>query len=188
MFVGSNNTGQYELNILPYKYDTTVSDLRILQTIDSLPGKAFHSKMYNLLYADDSTRLAVQVNEAAYLFHIRYEVVVYYKNGNVKRRTYYNKHLKKYWEFDWYADASPKVTGKYTLVKQVRQNEMEGVAVYVVAKKGRWDYFTPDGLLSAREWFTHKGELKKEAKCRPTKTFTTIMNPKHPCGMPYVIQ
>lgn len=172
MFVGSNNTGQYELNILPYKYDTTVSDTRILQTIDSLPGKAFHSKMYNLLYADDSSRLAVQVNEAAYLFHLRYEVVVYYKNGNVKRRTYYNKHLKKYWEFDWYADASPMETGKFNGDK----------------KKGRWDYFTPDGLLSAREWFTHKGELKKEAKCRPTKTFTTIMNPKHPGGMPYVIQ
>ena len=172
MFVGSHNIGQYELYIIPLKYDTTVSDTKILQCIDSLPGHAFHSKMYNLLDAGDSTKLAIQVNEGAYLFHVRYEVVQYYKNGQVMRHTYYNKHLKKYWMFKWYADASPMETGKYNGDK----------------KKGRWQYFNGDGLLAAREWYSHKGDLKREEKSRPHKTFITIMNPKHLGGQPYVIQ
>ncbi|HXP51411.1 MAG TPA: hypothetical protein VN922_15750, partial [Bacteroidia bacterium] len=116
MFVGSNNTGQYKLNIIPIKYDSAVSDMRILQYVDSLPEGMFHSKMYNLLYADDSGKMAIQVNEGTYLFKTRYEVVVYYKNGNVKRRTYFTKHLKKYWEFDYYPDASPQATGNYRYI------------------------------------------------------------------------
>jgi hypothetical protein len=172
MFVGSGNSGQYRLNIIPIKYDTTVSDIRILQCIDSLPGGLFHSKMYNLLYADDSTRMAIQVNEGNYLFHVRYEVVEYYKNGNVKRRTYYTKHLKKYWQFTFYADASPMAKGKFKGDK----------------KKGKWLYFNANGNLIKKEKWT-KGDLKCSKDYNPPKrTFITIMNPKHLKGAPYVIQ
>jgi hypothetical protein len=188
MFVGSNNMGQYKLNIIPIKYDTTVSDLTILKCIDSLPGGLFHAKMYNLLYKDDSTRMAIQVNEGTYLFHTRFEVVEYYKNGAVKRRTYYNKHEMKYWEFDYYADASPKTKGCFKVIREYRENEKEGVLMHSVVKKGKWQYFDANGMLAAVEHYSHKGELKYEAKCRPRKTFTTIMNPKKPKGMPYVIQ
>ncbi len=182
MFVGLHNTGQYRINILPFRYDSTVSDIRILQCIDSLPGLAFHSKMYNLLYKDDSTRMAIQVNEAAYLFHIRYEVVEYYKNGVVKRRTYYNKHLKKYWEFDWYADASPKAKGHY---KTLDGDWSSGV----VKKKGCWQYYNADGNLVKKERYGRYGDLKTSKDYNPAKrTFVTIMNPKHPKGEPYVIQ
>lgn len=173
MFVGSHNIGQYELYIIPLKYDTTVSDTKILQCIDSLPGHAFHSKMYNLLYAGDSTKLAIQVNEGAYLFHVRYEVVQYYKNGQVMRRTYYNKHLKKYWTFKWYADASPMETGKFNGDK----------------KKSRWQYFNADGNLVKKEWYAKDGTIKKSNDYNPPKhTFITTMNPKHKGGQPYVIQ
>jgi len=181
MFVGLNNTGQYKLNIIPVKYDTTVSDLKILRCIDSLPGGAFHSKMYNLLYADDSGKLAVQVNEGTYLFKTRYEVVVYYKNGNIKRRTYYTKHLKRYWEFDYYEDASPKATGHYRLhdADWSRKN----------TKTGKWTYYDTDGNLVRKEIYSKYSDLKSSSDYNPPKhTTTTTMNPKHPKGLPYVIQ
>lgn len=190
MFVGSNNTGQYRISILPFGYDSTVSDIRILQCIDSLPGRAFHSKMYNLIYKDDSTRMAIQVNEGAYLFHVRYEVVEYYKNGAVKRRTYYNKHLKKYWEFDWYEDASAKAKGSYkTITGYMNVSYRDTHLTHSVVKKDRWQYFNADGNLIKREWYATDGTVKKSKDYNPAKrTFITIMNPKHPKGMPYIIQ
>ncbi|MGP8216103.1 MAG: hypothetical protein ACLQQ4_11100 [Bacteroidia bacterium] len=189
MFVGLGNSGQYRLNIIPIKYDTTVSDIRILQCIDSLPGGLFHSKMYNLLYADDSTRMAIQVNEGNYLFRVRYEVVEYYKNGNVKRRTYYTKHLKKYWEFNYYADASPKSTGRYKPF--INHNEKDFFKNSIV-KHGTWLYFNADGNLVKKEKNVSDGTYGTLVYTKdynpPKRTFTTIMNPKHLKGTPYVIQ
>ncbi len=187
MFIGSNNSGQYKLNIIPIKYDTTVTDLKILLCIDSLPGGLFHSKMYNLLYADDSTRMAIQVNEATYFFHTRYEVVEYYKNGAVKRRTYYTKHLKKYWEFDYYADASPKAKGRYRNVKSFMPKGDWGRGATL--RKGTWKYFNADGNLAKIEKYAKDGSVKTSRDYSPAKrTGTTVMNPKHPKGMPYILQ
>ncbi len=184
MFVGSNDMGQYKLNIIPIKYDSTVSDITILKCIDSLPGGYFHSKMYNLLYADDSTRMAIQVNEGTYLFHTRFEVVEYYKNGAIKRRTYYNKHEMKYWEFSLYADASPKEKGKYRT-----HFPEEPRLKYHSLKKGKWQYFNADGNLVKKEWYAKDGTVKRTKEYNPPKrSFTTIMNPKKPKGKPYVIQ
>jgi antitoxin component YwqK of YwqJK toxin-antitoxin module len=185
MFVGIGNSGQYELNIIHLKYDTTVSDRSILLCIDSLPGGLFHSKMYNLLYADDSTKLAIQVNEGNYLFHTRYEVVEYYKNGNVKRRTHYSKHLKRYWEFNYYTDASPKSKGKY---KTFIIRDHFSTEAIPDNKNGKWMYFNTDGKLIRKEKYSG-GTLKSSKDYNPPKrTFATTSNPRHPKGRPYVIQ
>src|SRR5580704_2077606 len=72
MFVGTANSGQFRLNIIPITYDSTVTDIKILQCVDSLPGGLFHSKMYNMLFTGDSTHLAIQITEGTYLFHTRY--------------------------------------------------------------------------------------------------------------------
>ncbi|HWY99037.1 MAG TPA: hypothetical protein VNY36_08130 [Bacteroidia bacterium] len=186
MFVGSNNTGQYKLNIIPVKYDTTVSDLTILKCIDSLPGGLFHAKMYNLLYADDSTRMAIQVNEGTYLFHTRYEVVEYYKNGAIKRRTYYNKHEMKYWYMSFYPDASPKEKGRYQTSASAKQ--LHSAYFDINCKKGKWQYFNIEGNMVKMERYNRYGQEKTKDYNPPKRNFTTIMNPKKPKGKPYVIQ
>jgi len=188
MFVGSGNSGQYELRIIPLKYDTTLWDVFILDCIDSLPGGLFHSKMYNLLYADDSTKMAIQVNEGTYLFHTRYEVVEYYKNGNVKRRTYYSKKEMKYREFNFYPDGAPKSTGKYKtfITKEKHRSTFAG---WYSFKKGKWRYFNTDGYLARTEKYDSDGKVSSSKDYNPPKrTFTTTSNPRHPKGRPYVIQ
>lgn len=187
MFVGSGNSGQYELRIIPLKYDTTLWDVFILDCIDSLPGGLFHSKMYNLLYADDSTKLAIQVNEGTYLFHTRYEVVEYYKNGNVKRRTYYNKEEMKYWSFNYYPDGAPESKGRYKYFISGEKNRSTYAAFYPT-KNGKWLYFNADGKLIRKEKYSG-GTLKSSKDYNlPKRTFATTSNPRHPKGRPYVIQ
>jgi hypothetical protein len=188
MFVGTNNSGQFKLNIIPIKYDSTVTDRTILKCIDTLPGGLFHSKMYNVLYKDDSTKMAIQVTEGAYLFHTRYTVTEYWKNGNIKRITYYNKDLLKYWDFSYYADASPKEKGRYyaIITKERRRNSY---AYLFNGKKGTWHYFNADGNLVKKEIYDSEGKVKKTKDINPPRrTLTTIFNPKHPKGQPYVIQ
>jgi hypothetical protein len=173
MFIGLGNSGQYQLNIIPITYDSTVTDLKILQCVDSLPSGLFHSKFYNVLFTGDSTHLAIQITEGTYLFHTRYTITEFYKNGNKKRDTYYTKHLKKYWTFNYYADASPMYTGKY-------KGEI---------KKGKWNYYNRDGNLVKVEKYSHDGTLIYTKEYNPAKhTLTTTLNPKHPKGQPYVIQ
>lgn len=174
MLVGDKyNLGQFRLNIIPITYDSTVSDEKMLKCVDSLPGGLFSAKTYHVLYKDDSTRLAIQINEGVYLFHKRFTIIEYWKNGITKRITYYNKHFKRYWAFAFYSDASPMDKGKYNGGK----------------KKGRWIYFNTDGKKVKMEKYAPDGTLKKSRDYNPPeKTLTTIFNPKHPHGLPYTIQ
>src|SRR6185312_17469990 len=93
MLVGTRGGfGQYALHILPIAYDSTVSDITMLKYSDSVETHPFGARQYNLLYKGDSTKMAVQVNAGIYMFHKRYTITEYYKNGNKKCVIYYNKH------------------------------------------------------------------------------------------------
>ncbi|HTA82425.1 MAG TPA: hypothetical protein VK783_05825 [Bacteroidia bacterium] len=189
MFVGKGNSGQFRLNIIPITYDSTVSDITMLQYVDSLPAGLFHSKMYNVLFTGDSTHLAIQITEGTYLFHTRYTVTEYYKNGNKKRDTYYTKHLKKYWTFNYYADASPMFTGKYNSSIKATKGYAATPDYKGEVKKGKWSYYNSDGNLVKIEKYSHDGTMTFTKEFTPPKhTLTTTLNPKHPKGLPYVIQ
>jgi len=174
MLVGTRGGfGQYALHILPIAYDSTVSDITMLKYSDSVETHPFGARQYNLLYKGDSTKMAVQVNAGIYMFHKRYTITEYYKNGNKKCVIYYNKHYTKYWSFYYHSDASPLSKGKWNGDK----------------KRGKWLYFDLDGKKELKEVYTKDGTLKSSKAFTPhKKSATTIFNPKHPQGAPYVIQ
>lgn len=165
--------GQYMLHILPWRYDTSMTAEQIAKCIDTLPGHLFSAKMYNMLYKDDSTRLAVLADEGVYLlFHKRYSIYIYWKNGNKKSFTFVNKHFYKYRELTYYENDAPRTFGRYK----------KGV------KCGRWVYFNTQGLKVKVEKYAHDGTLKKTKTFDPPKkTLRTTFNPRHLGGTPYKI-
>jgi hypothetical protein len=164
--------GQYRLNIINVGYDTSMPDTRLVQCVDTMPGHLFHAKAYNFLYKDDTNHLAVTLNEGTYLFHRRYTMTVFWKNGNKMHCALFNKHLEKYWHFDFYANDAPKECGKYKHGK----------------RKGRWVYFNTMGLKVKVEHYAHDGTLKRTKTFKmPKNCWKSTFNPRHPGGMPYII-
>jgi hypothetical protein len=172
MHMLSPATGRYKMNIIHWTYDSTISDERITQTLDSLPGYLFNAKMYNILYSDDTTRQAVKVNEGTYFFHVRFTVVTFYKNGSKKNVAYVNKHHEKYWEFSYNDNETPEECGHF-------KNGH---------KSGKWKYFNTDGKKVKVEKYASDGTVKSTKTYNPPKKcLKTIFNPKHPLGAPYII-
>jgi len=164
--------GRYMLHILPWGYDSTMTAESLAKCADTLPGHFLDAKMYNLLYKNDTTKLAVKIDEAVYLFHKKITVYVYWKNGNKKSYTLLNKHCEKYWEFDFHENDAPAACGRYKKGH----------------KKGRWVYFNTQGLKVKVERYAHDGTLKKTKNFDPPKkTLRTTFNVRHLSGTPYII-
>ncbi len=174
--------GQYMLHILPQRYDTAIPDREIAKCIDTLPGHLFGAKMYNLLYREDTAKLAVKAEEGVYLFHRRYTIEVYWKNGNKKRIAFVNKHFRKYREWNYYDNDAPRAFGRYGKIKC-------DSATNCTKKKGRWVYFDTQGKKVKVERYSRNGTLKKTKTFNPPKkTLRTAFNPRHLGGTPYIIE
>ncbi len=165
--------GQYMLHILPWYYDSTKKDEQIARCLDTLPGHLFSAKMYNMLYRDDTTKLAVKADEGVYLFHKRYTINIYWKNGNKKSVSFVNRHFVKYLEHSFYDNDAPMAFGRY------RKGN----------KKGRWVYYNTQGKKVKVERYSRSGTLKKSKTFDPPiKTLRTVFNPRHLSGTPYIIR
>lgn len=164
--------GRYKLHILPFGYDSTVTEARIAACVDTLPGHLFGAKMYNMVYANDSTRLAVRIDAGNYFFHKKFTITMYWRNGNKKEIALLNRHYIKYKEFSYYQNDAPAAHGKYKHGH----------------KKHRWVYFNSRGLKVKVEKYAGDGTVKKTKTFDPPKkTLRTIFNPAHPSGSPYTI-
>ncbi|HTB06802.1 MAG TPA: hypothetical protein VK806_07595 [Bacteroidia bacterium] len=166
--------GQFKIAIIPLTYDSTVSDQKVLSWADSLETGIFGIVEYYLLYTGDSTKMGLHVNKALYYFvHIRYTMTEFWKNGNKKSITYFSKRLKRYWTMNFHSNATPESKGHFNGEK----------------KKGKWTYYDTLGRKVRKERYNWDGVLLKTRDYNPPKkTFTTIFNPKHPQGAPYIIQ
>jgi hypothetical protein len=168
----SPSFGQYTLHILPFGYDSTISDEQIAACIDTMPGHLFAAKMYNLLYKDDTTKLAVKANEGIYFFHKRYTIEVYWKTGNKKEIAYLGRHHHKYKQFNYYENDVPASVGHYKNGHKVK----------------KWKYFNTDCRKTKVEKYAKDGSVKKsKAFDKPKKTLRSLFNPKHTKGAHYII-
>lgn len=164
--------GQYKLKIIPTLYDSTVTDSAIISCIDTLPSCFLGVRTYNLLYKDDTTRLAIMVNEHG-LFRKKAFITQYWKNGNIKRFAIYKRYSRHYWCFNYYANAIIASKGKY-------RNKM---------KMGRWVYVNTAKKKIKVEHYTSTGILKKTKIINPPRgTLATFFMTPQPQGSPYVIK
>jgi hypothetical protein len=164
--------GQYKLKIIPVLYDSTVTDSAIIRCIDTLPSYFLGVRTYNLLYKDDTTRLAIMINEHG-LFRKKASITQYWKNGNIKRFTAYKRHSKHYWSYNYYTNATLSSQGKY------RNNKKIGRWVYIntVKKKIRVEHYTLPGMLKKTRVFDP-----------PRGTIATLFMAPQPQGNPYSIK
>lgn len=172
MYLQSPSVGRLPLHILPWGYDSTVTEEQIAACLDTLPGHLLAAKMYNLLYKDDSTRLAVKANEGIYFFHKRFTIRLYWKNGNRKILAYAGRHHNKYRQYNYHENDAPESCGKYKKGHKV----------------GKWKYFNSDCKKIKVEKYAKDGTIKKTKTFDPPKkTLKAIFNPRHPKGTPYII-
>jgi hypothetical protein len=165
--------GQYRITVVPLTYDSTVSDQKVLAWSDSLDRKLFGIVEYHLLYTGDSTKFAIKVNRGLYFFvHVRFTMTEYWKNGNKKSVTYFSRRLKRYWTMTFHSNGTPASKGRFNGDK----------------KKGKWVYYDTNGRKIRKERYNWDGMLKSGKDFNPSKnSFTTIFNPKHLQGAPYII-
>jgi hypothetical protein len=164
--------GRFKLYIMPYAYDSTISEEQIGAVIDSLPGHLFAARMYNMLYMGDSNLLAVTANEGIYFFHKRFTITVFWKTGNKKEVAYLGRHHHKYWQYNYNENATPASCGHYKNGHKVK----------------KWKYYNTDGRKIKVEKYAKDGTLKTSKTLdKPKKTLRTIFNPKHPAGVHYLI-
>jgi len=172
IYMQSPAVGRYMLHILPWGYDSAVTAEQIARCIDTMQGHLFNAKMYNLLYKDDSAKLAVKAEEGTYFFHTKYTITLYWKNGDKKSIILLNKHCVKYHEFSYYENDAPRACGKYKKGHKVH----------------RWVYFNTQGLKVKVERYAQDGSVKKTRTFNPPKKcWKTTFNPRHPGGTPYII-
>jgi hypothetical protein len=166
--------GKYMLHILPWGYDSNTTDEQMARCVDTLPGHPLAAKMYNILYKDDTTRLAVKIEEGLYLFSKkRYTIEVYWKNGNKKYISLVTKRFKKYHQFVYHENDAPAACGCFKNGHKV----------------GRWVYFNTQGLKVKVEHYAKDGTVKSSKTIDPPKkTLRTIFNTRHLAGTPYIIQ
>lgn len=164
--------GKYELKIIPIAYDSTVKDSDIINCIDTLPSYLFGVRTYNLIYKDDSTRLAIKANEHG-MFRKKFYITEFWKNGNMKRMAIYKRHSKHYLCYNYYQNEILSSRGKY------RNNK----------KIGKWIYVNTGKKKIRVEHYASDGTLKKTKKFKPPHgTFVTFFTAAHPDGSPYVIK
>ena len=164
--------GQYKVKIIPLLYDNSVTDSNIIRYIDTLPSYFFGVKMYLLLYKDDTTRLAIMINEHG-LFCKKKFITQYWKNGNIKRFTIYRRYSSYYSCSNYYENAILSSKGKY------RNNK----------KIGRWVYVNTAKKKIRVEHYTLAGVLKKTRTFNPPRgTLATFFMVPLPEGRPYVIK
>jgi len=164
--------GQYKLKIIPIPYDSTVTDSSIIQCIDTLPSYLFGVRTYNLMYKDDSMRLAIMVNEHG-MFRKKVFITEYWKNGNIKREAIYKRHSRHYLCYNYYANEILASQGKY------RKNKKIGKWVYINTgkKKIRVEHYAADGTLKRTRNFKP-----------PHSTFAAIFMVAKPEGSPYIVK
>jgi hypothetical protein len=164
--------GQYRLKIIPIAYDSTVSDSSIINCIDTLPSYIFGVRTYNLVFKDDSTKLAVMANEHG-PFRGKITITEYWKNGNMKRMAIYKKHSKHYLCYNFYINELLASKGKYRNKKKI----------------GKWIYTNTGKKKIRAEYYAKDGTLKKTKNFKPPHgTFATLFTTAHPEGRPYIIR
>jgi hypothetical protein len=164
--------GRYKLHILPLTFDSTVTEAKMVACVDSMPGHLFGAKMYDIMYSDDSTRLAARIDAGRYFFHKKFTLTLYWKNGNKRELALLNRHYRIYKEWSYYQNAALAAHGRYKHGH----------------KKHRWVYFNSRGLKIKAEKYAHDGTVKKTKTIDPPKkTLRTIFNPLEPSGAPYII-
>ena len=166
----------------PLLYDSTITDETIIDYLDSFPPQSVRG--YTLLFKDDTTRMAMQVNKAkgmAGLFasNHKYMILEYWKNGNIKHWQFYNSKHQRYGIFmDNYENNIPKIlNGEYK----------DGY------KKGKWKYYNEDGLLTKIEYYTLQGKLINTKEYNPPKDENYFLQQspksrKNTKGFKYVIK
>ena len=164
--------GQYNLKIIPIHYDSTVIDSAIINCIDTLPSYIFGVRTYNLLYKDDTNRLAIMINEHG-MFRRNAFLTEYWKNGNIKRISIYRRHSKHYQCYNYYANEILSSKGKYRNYKKI----------------GRWVYINTGKKKIRVEHYVSGGTLKKTKTFQPPRgTFATLFMVAQPDGNPYIIK
>lgn len=164
--------GKYELKIIPIAYDSTVTDSAIINCIDTLPSYIFGVRSYNLMYKDDSMRLAITANEHG-MFRQKFYITEYWKNGNMKRLAIYKRHSKHYFCSNYYPSEILSSRGRYRNNKKIR----------------RWVYVNTGKKKIRVEHYASNGTLKKTKKFKPPRgTFATFFMVAHPEGKPYIVK
>ncbi len=164
--------GQYWLKIIPIGYDSTVSDSNIINCIDTLPSYLFGVRTYNLMFADDSNKLAIMANEHG-LLRKKFYITEYWKNGNRKRETVYKRHSHHFSCSNFYSNEILASRGNYRNKK----------------KTGRWVYFNTNKKKIRVEFYANDGTLKKARNFKPPRTsLRTMFEVEKPEGQPYMIR
>lgn len=164
--------GQYRLKIIPIPYDSAVTDSNIINCIDTLPSYLFGARTYDLMYKDDSTKLAIIANEYG-IFRKKFIITEYWKNGNMKREAVYKRHSRHYVCSNYYTNEILASRGKY------RNNK----------KMGRWIYINTGKKKIRVEKYSSDGTLKKTKNFKPPHgTFATFFTAAHPEGRPYIVR
>ena len=110
--------GQYRLKIIHLAYDSTVSDSSIINCIDTLPTYLFGVATYNLMFKDDTLKLAIMANEHG-IFRRKFYITEYWKNGNIKRESVYKRHSKHSKYSYYYASEVLASRGKFSNGKKI---------------------------------------------------------------------
>lgn len=164
--------GQYKLKIIPIPYDSTVTDLSIIKCIDTLPCYLFGVRTYNLMYKDDSTKLAIMANEHGPI-RGKFTLTEYWKNGNIKRVAIYKRHSKHYFCSNFYANEILASQGKYRNSKKI----------------GRWVYINTGKKKMRVEHYASDGTLNKTKNFNPPHgTLATFFMVAKPEGSPYIVR
>lgn len=168
----SPSFGKFQLKVIPIPYDSTVTDSAIINCIDTLPSYLFGVRTYNLIYKDDSTRLALTANEHG-MFRKKFFINLFWKNGNSKRLAIYKRHSRHYYCYNYYENELMASRGRY------RNNH----------KIGRWVYYNTGKKKIQAEHYARDGTLKKTKKFKPPAgTLATFFTAARPIGRPYVIK
>jgi len=164
--------GKYKLKLISMPYDSTVKDSDIINCIDTLPSYLFGVRTYDLMYKDDSTRLAIIANEHG-MFRRKFYITLYWKNGNMKRSVIYKRHSRHFICYNYYENEILSSRGKY------RNNH----------KIGRWIYVNTGKKKIRVEHYASDGTLKKTKKFKPPRgTFATFFTVARPEGQPYIVK
>lgn len=135
----------HTIKLLPLLYDSTITDNRIMQVLNTLP-----QDVYYVLFKDDTARYAATVQKLGDNYQLSYT----YKNGNDRRVIVYNKELQ--------------LNGSYTEYYESSRLKIAG-GNYVRGKKyGTWKYYNKAGELVRTEKYT-AGTLKKIKDYNPPK-------------------
>jgi hypothetical protein len=164
--------GQFRLKIIPIPFDSIVRDSSILNCVDTLPSYLFGARTYELMYKDDSMKLAVRADEYG-MFRKKTIITQFWKNGNMQRVAVYKRHSKHYLCYNYYANEILASRGKYKNNKKI----------------GRWIYVNTGKRKTRVEHYSSDGKLKSTKNFKPPHgTAATFFMVPHPDGQPYIVR